>query len=137
MDANHAASRTDLTIQEMAERTGVSAHTLRYYERVGLLNAIERNRSGHRRYSAADVGWVQLLICLRQTGMGIQAMTQFVVDESGEVSVAPRRLALLETHRDAVRARQREVAQSLRVIEGKLEHYRATVPAADVEAMDR
>jgi len=114
-----------LSVQEMAAASGVSAHTLRYYERIGLLGPIARTTSGHRRYALDDLGWVRLLICLRETGMGIQDMLRFVSVDGGEASVAERRLALLEAHRHAVRVRQREVAEHLAVIEGKLAAYRA------------
>jgi DNA-binding transcriptional MerR regulator len=120
-----------LTVQEMAERSGVSAHTLRYYERIGLLGPVARTPSGHRRYALDDLGWVQLLVCLRETGMGIRDMLRFVAVDGNELSIAERRLALLEAHRDAVRARQMEVAASLEVIEGKLAYYRATLRGAD------
>jgi DNA-binding transcriptional MerR regulator len=120
-----------LTVQEMAEQSGVSAHTLRYYERIGLLGPVARTPSGHRRYAPDDLGWVRLLVCLRETGMGIRDMLRFVSVDGGELSIAERRLALLEAHRDAVRARQREVAEHLEVIEGKLAYYRATLRQND------
>ncbi len=116
---------TSLSVQEMAAASGVSAHTLRYYERIGLLGPIARTTSGHRRYALDDLGWVRLLVCLRETGMGIQDMMRFVSVDGGEASVAERRLALLEAHRRAVRVRQQEVAEHLEVIEGKLAAYRA------------
>lgn len=130
MNGNHTPIRNGLTIRQMAERTGFSAHTLRYYERIGLRGRVGRNPSGHRLYNPDDVGWVQLLRCLRETGMGISAMLRFVAADGGDLSTAQRRLALLDAHRAAVRARQQEVARSLEVIEAKLEHYRATVLAA-------
>jgi DNA-binding transcriptional MerR regulator len=120
-----------LTVQEMAEQSGVSAHTLRYYERIGLLQPVARTPSGHRRYAADDLGWVRLLVCLRETGMGIRDMLRFVAVDGGELSVAERRLALLEAHRDAVRAHQQEVAAHLAVIEGKLDYYRSTLREAE------
>lgn len=123
-------SNSRLTVQEMAEQSGVSAHTLRYYERIGLLGPIERTASGHRRYAIDDLGWVRLLRCLRETGMGIQDMLRFVAVEGGELSTAERRLALLEAHREAVRAHQREVEDYLAVIEGKLDYYRETLRQA-------
>ncbi len=122
---------TRLTVQEMAEQSGVSAHTLRYYERIGLLGPVARTASGHRRYAADDLGWVRLLVCLRETGMGIRDMLRFISVDGGELTVAERRLALLEAHRDAVRARQREVAEHLEVIEGKLAYYQATLRQAE------
>jgi DNA-binding transcriptional MerR regulator len=114
----------------MAERSGVSAHTLRYYERIGLLGPVPRAANGHRQFSADDVGWVQLLVCLRETGMNIQDMLRFADVDGPNLSVAERRLALLEAHREAVRARQRAVDEYLQRIEGKLNYYRAELIAA-------
>lgn len=119
-----------LSIQEMAKRSGVSAHTLRYYERIGLLRPVPRSANGHRQFSADDVGWVQLLVCLRETGMNIQDMLRFANVDGPNLSVAERRLALLEAHREAVRARQRAVDEYLQRIEGKLAYYRAELMAA-------
>lgn len=62
---------TDFTIQQVAALTHLSEHTLRYYERIGLLDPIYRASSGHRRYSTHDIGWIEFLIRLRTTGMPI------------------------------------------------------------------
>lgn len=119
-----------LSIQDMAKQSGVSAHTLRYYERIGLLGPVPRSANGHRLFSADDVGWVQLLVCLRETGMNIQDMLRFASVDGPNLSVAERRLALLEAHQEAVRARQRAVDEYLQRIEGKLAYYRAELIAA-------
>src|SRR5258705_13758185 len=68
---------SELSIQQAAEVTGLSAHTLRYYERVGLLDRVGRAESGRRRYVAADLAWVALLMWLRATGMPIRQMQEF------------------------------------------------------------
>lgn len=125
MNGNNA-----LSVQEMARQSGVSAHTLRYYERIGLLGPVPRSANGHRQFSSDDVGWVQLLVCLRETGMNIQDMLRFADVDGPHLSVAERRLALLEAHREAVRARQRAVDDYLQRIEGKLAYYRAELIAA-------
>src|SRR4051812_41032793 len=73
----HAVTEA-LTIAEAAERTGVSTHTLRYYERIGALRELPRRApSGHRRYTERDVGWIVLLTCLRATGMPIATMLRY------------------------------------------------------------
>jgi len=59
----------ELTISEAAERTGLTRHTLRYYERDGLMLGVGRAGSGHRRYSERDLGWIELITKLRATGM--------------------------------------------------------------------
>ena len=66
-----------LTIAEVAERTGLTAHTLRYYERIGLIAAVSRAPGGQRRYASADLDWLAFLLRLRETGMPIQGMQAF------------------------------------------------------------
>lgn len=112
------------SIREAAERTGVTAHTLRYYEQIGLLKPIQRTSSGYRCYTDDDLGWVDFLTCLRATGMSIQGMLQFVrLAHTGEHTV-PTRCDLLEEHRDALHQRIRELQEYLSVIDAKITTYR-------------
>lgn len=113
-----------LTIQQAAEETGVSVHTLRYYEKIGLVTPIPRADNGHRRYTDDDVYAIVFLTRLRATGMPIADMKRYVdLAAQGETTLADR-LALLEAHRDAVRQRLEEVGQHLGVIERKIVNYR-------------
>lgn len=61
----------NLTIQQVAAATGLTEHTLRYYERIGLIHPIVRAGSGHRRYCERDIWWIEFLMKLRNTGMSI------------------------------------------------------------------
>ncbi|TFW11303.1 MerR family transcriptional regulator [Massilia arenosa] len=113
-----------LTISELAAATGLTAHTLRYYERAGLVRAVGRAGSGHRRYSAADRAWIEFLQRLRTTGMGIAAMRHFAdLRYQGESSV-PQRRVLLEEHLEQVRAQMQSLAECERGLVEKLRHYR-------------
>jgi DNA-binding transcriptional MerR regulator len=104
--------------------TELSAHTLRYYEKIGLLSGVQRDPSGYRRYSEADVAWIQFLIRLRATGMGISEMKHFSeLRSQGEGTVTARR-ELLEAHRMNVAAHIRELELNLKLIGDKIEHYR-------------
>jgi DNA-binding transcriptional MerR regulator len=110
-------------IERAAELTGVSAHTLRYYERIGLLAPVGRAPSGHRRYTDADLGSVRFLTLLRDTGMPIRDMQTFVaLTRQGEGTV-PQRLAVLQAHRDALRARLAELTNHLAALDHKVEIY--------------
>jgi DNA-binding transcriptional MerR regulator len=113
-----------LTIAEAAAATGLSPHTLRYYERDGLLlDAVERAASGHRRYTERDLGWLHLLTRLRATGMPIREIREYAdLVRQGE-GTEPQRLALLQAHRDAVRAQLAEAAEHLAAIEMKIDLY--------------
>jgi DNA-binding transcriptional MerR regulator len=112
------------TISEVAEETGLSNHTLRYYERAGLLDGVGRNRSGHRRYSAQDVEWVVMVTRLRTTGMPIRTIRRYAeLVRAGEGNEAER-LALLEGHRAEVVARIAELERNLEAVDYKIGLYR-------------
>jgi DNA-binding transcriptional MerR regulator len=113
------------SIEEAACRTGVSSHTLRYYERIGLLAPVGRANSGHRRYSEADLGSVAFLSLLRQTGMPIRDMLRFVeLTRSGDHTI-PQRVEVLEAHRDALAAQLDLLTRHFAAIETKIGIYRA------------
>jgi DNA-binding transcriptional MerR regulator len=121
-DAAVPAPDATLTIAEMAERTGVSAHTLRYYERIGLLS-VARDGAGYRVYSAGDYARVVFLNRLRMTGMSIRELRRYIaLVAEGEASV-PERLQMMLAHRDAVRAQIQELTFALDTIEFKISAY--------------
>ncbi|WP_273653102.1 MerR family transcriptional regulator [Cellulomonas fimi] len=121
------AERVGLSIAEAAEATGLTAHTLRYYERDGLLlDAVDRATSGHRRYTEQDLGWIRLVTKLRATGMPVREIRLYAdLVRAGEGN-EDERLALLRAHRDRVRAQLDEVATHLLAIEGKIAVYEGT-----------
>jgi DNA-binding transcriptional MerR regulator len=109
-------------VQQASRATGISPHTLRYYERIGLL-VTERNKNGSRRYSQNDLGWLNILRCLRETGMPIQTMQQYaqLVQEKAHPSQMQN---LLETHRKTILKNMEQQKQFLAVIETKIGAYR-------------
>ena len=115
-----------LTIAEAARATGLSAHTLRYYERADLmLDPVERAASTHRRYSEADIRWIGLLTKMRRTGMPIRVMRVYTeLVRAGDGNEAER-LELLEAHREEVLAQLAEVRRNLRAIDEKIDLYRS------------
>lgn len=114
----------ELSISAMAEATGLTVHTLRYYERAGLLlTPIERASSSHRRYSSADVDWVVFLGRLRSTGMPIRVLRQYVEQVRGGDATTRARLSLLLEHRERVLASLAEVQLSLAAIDRKISMY--------------
>jgi DNA-binding transcriptional MerR regulator len=112
------------TISETAELTGLSVHTLRYYERAGLmLSSVDRASSSHRRYSQADITWVQFLTKLRSTAMPIARVREYVdLVRAGDDTTAAR-LELLQTHRLTVLAQLEEMTNSLAAIDYKIATY--------------
>jgi DNA-binding transcriptional MerR regulator len=113
-----------LTISDAAEQSGLSAHTLRYWERAGLLEPVARNGSGHRRYAEEDLERIKFLTKLRATGMPIRQIRRYAELLNGGDDTNEARLALLETHRTAIRARLEETAGHLDLIEWKIDLYR-------------
>jgi DNA-binding transcriptional MerR regulator len=114
-----------LTIQEVARAFGLSVHTLRYYERIGLIHRVARARSGHRRYTEADGHWLAFLNKLRATGMRIRDMQAYAtLQRQGDGSLA-RRVAMLEALRDQTEARVAELTENLKLVRFKIETYTA------------
>lgn len=123
-----AIDTTSLSIAEAADRTGASAHTLRYYERIGLLDPVGRDGTGHRRYGEADLARVVFLQRLRGTGMPVREIRAYVELVRRGEDDATSRLALLETHRARVVAALDELTACLEVIDRKIDRYRRSQP---------
>jgi MerR family transcriptional regulator, aldehyde-responsive regulator len=123
-----------LTPAEMAERTGVTIDTLRYYERENLLVNISRAESGHRRYSEDDVLWVEVLRCLRETGMTIEQLRRYCeLGKQGDHTVPERTRQLVE-HRTKVEEQIAALHRALELIDHKLDIYKAVHTAESKEA---
>ena len=119
---------TALTIAEVADQTGLTVHTLRYYERDGLmLRAVERAASGHRRYSEEDLSWIQMVTRLRATGMPIRDVRRYAALVREGNGNEAERLALLLAHREVVERQLAEVTSHLRAIDHKIALYENTV----------
>jgi len=111
------------TIAEAAHASGISAHTLRYYERAGLIGGVDRASSGHRRYSEADLAWINVLQRLRATGMPIRSIRRYAELVQANDGNEAERLALLKEHQAAVRAQLAEVRDHLAFIDQKITIY--------------
>src|SRR5947209_3526573 len=104
---------TGLTIQQVAQQTGLSIDTLRYYERIGLLETVGRAQNGHRRYTQHDLAWIDLLIRLRNTGMPRAEMVRFAqLRRQGSATLTERRL-MLEQHQHSLERHMAELQQKI------------------------
>ena len=120
---NMSNSQVQLTIQEAAEVTDLSVHTLRYYERIGLLMRVGRAANGHRRYSQQDINLIKSLNKWRQTGMPLADIQRYVrLLQEGE-STAGERRAILEAHRETVASQIEELQSTLELIDYKIQNY--------------
>jgi len=114
-----------LSIDEVAKRTGLTAHTLRYYERIGLIAPVGRAAGGQRRYAASDLAWIDFLLRLRSTHMPIGKMQAFAqLRGVGDATVPERRL-MLEEHLGGVLAEIEAMRQTASTLQAKIEHYRS------------
>ena len=119
-----ASPTVSLSIAEAAEASGLSAYTLRYYEQIGLIAPIDR-RSGARRYSDADMRWLDFLVRLRATGMSMQAMQRYaqLLRKGNATSSLDERQAMLEEHAARLEADIRTQRETLQYIRKKIRLY--------------
>jgi DNA-binding transcriptional MerR regulator len=123
-----------LSIAEAADATGLTPDTLRYYERDGLmLRPVGRSATGHRRYTDADLVWINLLNCLRGTGMPIRDVRRYAELVRGGDGNEQARLDLLRAHRLQVLAQLAEVQEHLGAIDRKIGIYTSRLDALDLE----
>jgi DNA-binding transcriptional MerR regulator len=102
----------------------MTAHTLRYYERVGLIQPVGRARNGHRRYSEADEAWLNFLHCMRATNMSIREMQRYAeLREKGD-STSLQRRKLLEDHQAAIAAKIEALQQAHALLTHKIANYK-------------
>jgi DNA-binding transcriptional MerR regulator len=121
-----------MNIQEVAERTGVSAHTIRFYEKRGVLPPIQRKSNGIRQFSPADVAMLEFLLELKRTGMSLEEMTEFTSDgcildqlRRGDIPVQSlqRRVALLQRHQQRLIEQRQQLDHLLGAVRQKLRNY--------------
>jgi DNA-binding transcriptional MerR regulator len=123
-----------VTIAEAARRTGVSAHTLRYYERTGLVvTPVDRTSGGRRRYRELDLKWILVCTKLRATGMPIRGIRRYAELVAAGPGNEQERLALLEAHRAEVLARLAEIQENLKAIDHKIDVYRGSLASGEAD----
>ncbi|MDQ3203038.1 MAG: MerR family transcriptional regulator [Pseudomonadota bacterium] len=112
-----------LTINQVAKRTGLTAYTLRYYERIGLLAPVARAAGGQRLYAPTDMAWLEFLLRLRTTHMTIGKMQAFAKLRSDGGSTVTDRRQMLESHLLDVQAEIIAMQNAVAALEGKIAHY--------------
>ncbi|MFF9910577.1 MerR family transcriptional regulator [Streptomyces sp. NPDC013457] len=117
------SSAAHFTISEVAALTGLSAHTLRWYERIGLMPHVDRSHTGQRRFSQRDLDWLAFVGKLRLTGMPVAGMVRYAeLVREGDHTRDERRELLESTRRDVL-ARIGELQDALAVLDIKIGHY--------------
>jgi len=112
-----------VTIQEAATRVGLTAHTLRYYEREGLMPSLKRGQHGIRVFEEGDIEWLQMIRCLRDTGMPISAVRRYVELCAEGDHTLPDRIEMLRSQKHSVEQQMAEMQGYLKRIDDKLAYY--------------
>jgi DNA-binding transcriptional MerR regulator len=114
----------EFSLQQAAQQTGLRINPLRYYERTGLLEAVNRAPSGHRRYRQADIDWIGLVMRLRASGMPLAQIRRLAQSRrEGSLTIRERRL-MLEQHQQVVEQQIRRLQQHLDILAEKIVHNR-------------
>lgn len=122
------------TIARAAQNTGLTEYTLRYYEKEGLLPFVKRNASGYRSFRESDYEWIELIACLKKTGMEIKDIRQFIDWCVEGDSTLQKRLDLFKAQKIKAEQQLAELEQHIKKIEHKIRYYEAAV-AAGTEAI--
>lgn len=128
--------REGLSIAEAARQTGVSVHTLRYYERAGLVvTPVDRTAGGRRRYHQLDLAWITVCTGLRATGMPIKTIRRYAQLVCAGRGNEQERLTLLEAHRTEVTAKLADLQQNLELIDYKIDVYQGRLASGDADQL--
>ena len=116
-----------MTIKDVCERFDITQDTLRYYERVGMIPAVTRTAGGIRDYQESDLGWVQLAICIRNAGLPVEAMIEYVrLYQEGDTTISAR-LQLLTDQREVLLDRRKKIDETLDRLNYKIARYEIAV----------
>ncbi len=113
-----------MNMREFSNKVGLSAYTLRYYEKIGLLKHVQRNISGHRIYSHRDIDWVNFIKRLKETGMPLEEIRKYASLRELGVETVKERQALLEKHQESLVKHIRQQNEHLKALDDKINLYK-------------
>ena len=112
-----------MTIAEVSKKVNLSADTLRYYEKIGLIPEVNRTESGIRNYTEEDLGWIEFSKCMRNAGMSIEALIEYIkLYKKGDVTLEARK-QLLISQKDVIKERLEEIQNTFDRINYKIKNY--------------
>lgn len=116
-----------MTIAEISKRFNLSADTLRYYERIGLIPPVNRNASGIRDYTEEDCNWIHFIKCMRSAGLSIEVLVEYVsMFQQGNSTIKARKELLIE-QRSQIAEKIKEMQQTLERLDKKIDGYEERV----------
>ena len=116
-----------MTIKEVSEKYGISQDTLRYYERIGMIPPVTRSAGGIRDYQQSDLGWLELTLCMRNAGLPIEVIIEYLrLYQEGDSTFAAR-LQLLTDQRNALLEKKKQIDEMLDRLNHKIARYEIAV----------
>lgn len=126
-----------MKIAEVSEKYGISADTLRYYERVGLIPAVNRTESGIRDYNALDLKRVEFIKCMRSAGLPVEALIEYIsLVLQGDKTIEARK-EILKEQRDLLGTRMKEMQKTLEILDYKISVYENILLNKEKEMVDK
>lgn len=120
------------TVSEVAEMTGISAHTLRYYDKQGLLPFVDRNKVGNRDFKDSDFEWLGVITCLKKSGMSVKKIREYIEWCMEGDTTLHERLDVFENHKQAVIDKIAELEMYLDKIDYKIWYYKTAIESGTV-----
>lgn len=117
------------TIAKAAKKTGISAHTLRFYDKEGLLPFVKRDANGNREFTEEDFEWLSFILCLKNTGMPIKNIKNYIKLSLGGDSTLEKRLQVFRQQKIAVEKKAAELEEYKKKIDYKIWYYETAVKA--------
>jgi DNA-binding transcriptional MerR regulator len=112
-----------MTIKDVCKQFGITADTLRYYERVGVIPKVSRNKNGRRDYAAEDMEWVRNAVCMRNAGLPVETLAEYVrLFQEGDETIQARRDLLAEARKE-IRMQLERTAETLKLLDYKVSMY--------------
>jgi MerR family transcriptional regulator, aldehyde-responsive regulator len=134
--AQHPEQGRSFTIQQVARLTGLSEHTLRYYEKIGLIDPVDRDdSSGHRRYDAEELARIESLARLRAVGLGIEDMRVLMHSRGHSPETVDTKIALLAAHRNKLETEIRSLRARKRFTENRIAYWQAVLAGDEAAAI--
>ncbi|RUS47884.1 MerR family transcriptional regulator [Cohnella sp. AR92] len=125
-----------MNIAQVAEQFNLSAATLRYYERVGLIPPVNRRDSGIRDYNEEDIRWIEFIKCMRDAGLTIEALIEYTsLFMQGDDTIGARQ-AILVQEKEKLEKKRNEIDETIRRLNGKIENYDGKLRAKETELMN-
>jgi MerR family transcriptional regulator, aldehyde-responsive regulator len=132
----HPEQGRSFTIQQVARLTGLSEHTLRYYEKIGLIDPVDRDdSSGHRRYDAEELARIESLARLRAVGLGIEDMRVLMHSRGHSPETVDTKIALLAAHRNKLETEIRSLRARKRFTENRIAYWQAVLAGDEAAAI--